>query len=227
MRGRRVQRDDHCRKFPVIRRLTNLEPMNRIKRGRDVSLIIRERSEQAFPDAIQRHIVIARDSDNRSCKLSAARDLLHVLAGCLVFTDFGALGEVAADHDNVRLQLGSLGQQRLADVWEVKRPEVQIGDVQDREHVGPSIAQSSPGRFHESAHPEDQGDGADGCDRGGESGPDIRGGGGPRLEHGSARVCRIVMHHHRCADWIAIEQGLGFRFAQSRAIEINSIAVND
>ena len=79
--GQSFELSTEARRLPVrLRRLTNLEPMNRIKRGRDVLLIIRERAEQAFPHAIQRHIVIARDCDNRPWKLSAARDFLHVLA---------------------------------------------------------------------------------------------------------------------------------------------------
>ena len=56
-----------------------------------------------------------------------------------VFPGLGALGEVSAGDDHVGTQERPDLLQRVADGGEVGRPEVEIGDVEDREHVGYSL----------------------------------------------------------------------------------------
>ncbi len=80
-------------------------------------------------DPIERNVVIARHDDQRNRRQSVEKS-----SGSRELGRFGALCEIAAGHDDVGLNIGRGPQQGLADVGQVERPEVEIGDLQQGEH---------------------------------------------------------------------------------------------
>src|SRR5436190_17206837 len=99
----------------------------RLEVGLDDATVLAERAEKALPDAVQRHVVIARNDDLR------ARQAIEKGACVLELALAGALREVARDDDDIGLRVAHGREQRL-DQLGVDAAEVKVGEVNEGSH---------------------------------------------------------------------------------------------
>ena len=85
--------------------------------------------------------MIARNTEHLVTRLA---QLLEEMAGLLELLGPGALGEIAADHDQVGLQFVGLALDRFDEVF-VVRAEVQVRQMDEASH--PSVNALQPCRF--------------------------------------------------------------------------------
>ena len=107
-----------------------IEVPNPVQFARDVLAIQSVRVTQPLCDPVERNIMVPWDDDCRDIGQTLEKVLgLDKLCG------FGALCEIATDDDDVRLKLRSQPLDGLADAFHKGWSEVQVGDVQEPQHV--------------------------------------------------------------------------------------------
>ena len=85
---------------------------------------------QPFIHPIERNVVIARHNDLRS-----RRQSIEKRPGGGELVRFGSLREIAAGHDHVGMNVGRGPQQGLANLGPIRRPKVEIGNLQQGQHL--------------------------------------------------------------------------------------------
>jgi len=104
----------------------------RLEVGVDQAAVLAERAEEALPDSIERHVVVAGDDDLRF------RQAVEIALGRLELARLRALRQVARDDDEVGAGGTDRREQRLEDGL-VGAAEVQVGKVGEGSHWRGSI----------------------------------------------------------------------------------------
>jgi hypothetical protein len=93
----------------------------------DDSTVLAQRAEEALPDAVERHVVVARDHQ------AGRREPGEEVARFLELRLLRALGQVARDDDEVGADAVDVGDQRL-DQRRIGAAEVEVGEVDEGTH---------------------------------------------------------------------------------------------
>jgi len=101
----------------------------RLEVGRDHPPVLAERAQEPLPDAIERHVVVARNDDRR------CPDAGEEIARLLELRLLRALRQVARDDDDIGPDRFDTREQRL-DQSGIDAAEVQVGEMDDRSHRG-------------------------------------------------------------------------------------------
>ena len=97
----------------------------------DEAAVAGERREKTAEDVIQRHVMVAGNAEHL---VAAFTQPLEKLAGLAKLLGPGALGEVAADDDEVGLELVDLPLDRFHQLF-VMGAKMQVGEMDDSSHA--------------------------------------------------------------------------------------------
>ncbi len=128
------------------------EPRYGVELGIDEATPIAERREKPLPDAVERHVVIARRRDD-----GHVGEPVEKLPRRAVLPHLRALRQVPGRDDDVGLDSGHQAEQRLRGPREERPPALPVGGVQHGErealHLRPAPAPCAPSRPRAASRP--------------------------------------------------------------------------